>query len=150
MAKIQNVSGDDRTVPSLGGRLVLADQIVEVPDDAVYGFTQQTDVWAPAGEGAQEAHDAGHAAYLERRSAELGGVEVDDNGAPIPPAPLVEPAGNAKRDEWADYVVRAGLADEETAAGLNRDELRALVPDDDTDQTGDQAPGDDTSTDGSN
>ncbi len=44
MTKIRNVSGEDRTVPSLGGRLVLAGQVVEV--DEPEGFTCQTDVWA--------------------------------------------------------------------------------------------------------
>lgn len=58
MAKIRNVSGNDLVVPSLGGRLVLAGQIVDVDDDAVYGFTQQAPNWEPADDAAQALHDA--------------------------------------------------------------------------------------------
>ena len=45
MAKIKNVSGDDRTVPVLGGRLVLAGQVVEVPDELAESFTCQEVNW---------------------------------------------------------------------------------------------------------
>lgn len=45
MAKIKNVSGDDRTVPVLGGRLVLAGQVVEVPDELEESFTCQEVNW---------------------------------------------------------------------------------------------------------
>lgn len=58
MAKIRNVSGNDLVVPSLGGRLVLAGQIVEVDDEAVYGFTQQAPNWEPADDATQAVHDA--------------------------------------------------------------------------------------------
>jgi hypothetical protein len=58
VAKIRNVSGNDLVVPSLGGRLVLAGQIVDVDDDAVYGFTQQAPNWEPADDATQALHDA--------------------------------------------------------------------------------------------
>lgn len=47
--KIKNVSGDDRLVPALGGRLVMAG--AEVPIDGAelaWGFLQQETNWAPA------------------------------------------------------------------------------------------------------
>jgi hypothetical protein len=48
MAKVKNVSGEDRTVPLLGGLLVLAGQIVEVDEAHAEAFVVQTDVWASA------------------------------------------------------------------------------------------------------
>lgn len=46
MAQIKNVSGVDRTVPGLGGRLVLAGQVVDVPDEEVESYTSQEPNWA--------------------------------------------------------------------------------------------------------
>ena len=46
MAKIKNISGQDRTVPHLGGRLVLAGQVVDVDDEDAAAFLVQTEVWA--------------------------------------------------------------------------------------------------------
>lgn len=159
MPTIKNVSGEDRIVPALGGRFVKAGQQIEVAEDQVYGFTQQTDVWAPVDAPAEQAHVDGHDAYLERRSEELGGVPVDNAGARIPPpdpSELEEPAGNASREEWVDYVLTAQLATEDDLEGKGRDEIRDAyrkpdpAPDPEPDQTGDQAPGDTDSTDGSN
>lgn len=62
MAKIKNVSGEDRVVPALGGRLVVAGGVVEVSDADVYGYTQQ-DVWEPVDDAAQDAHDKADQAY---------------------------------------------------------------------------------------
>lgn len=45
MAKIKNVSGEDRIVPALGHRLVLAGQVIEVPDDAAESYTCQVPTW---------------------------------------------------------------------------------------------------------
>lgn len=59
MAKIKNVSGEHRYVPALGGRLVMKGQEVDLPEGAeVFGYTCQTETWAPADEEAQAAHDA--------------------------------------------------------------------------------------------
>ncbi len=57
-AKIKNVSGEDRMVPSLGGRLVLAGALVDVPAEDVYAYTCQATNWSPANKEAQAAHDA--------------------------------------------------------------------------------------------
>lgn len=48
MAKIKNVSGEDRLVPWLGGRLVLDGQVVDVPDRDVPAYCCQTETWSPA------------------------------------------------------------------------------------------------------
>lgn len=48
MARIKNISGEDLTVPGLASRLVLAGQVVEVPDEDAESFTCQTTNWAPA------------------------------------------------------------------------------------------------------
>lgn len=48
MAKVKNVSGEDRTVPELGGRLVLAGEVVEVPDERADAYTCQESNWAVA------------------------------------------------------------------------------------------------------
>lgn len=58
MAKIKNVSGEDRLVPGLGGRLVLAGAVVEVPDEDAHAYTCQETNWAPADKAATKAHDA--------------------------------------------------------------------------------------------
>lgn len=65
MAKVKNISGRDLIVPALGGRLVVAGAVVEVPDDAVYGFTCQGPNWEPADDETQAVHDKAHAAELE-------------------------------------------------------------------------------------
>lgn len=57
MAKIKNETGEDRILPWLGDRLVLAGQVVEVSDDDVYAYTQQ-DGWKPADDAAKKAHKA--------------------------------------------------------------------------------------------
>lgn len=44
--KIKNVSGDDRIVPSLGHRLVISGQVVEVPDEDAEAYLCQTTIWA--------------------------------------------------------------------------------------------------------
>lgn len=53
MAKVKNVSGEARTVPALGGLLVLEGQVVEVPDEVIDGFVTAT--WAPADPVAKKA-----------------------------------------------------------------------------------------------
>lgn len=58
MAKIRNTSGYDVEVPSLG-RMVLAGQVIEVPDDAVEGFTHPgapSELWAPSDQAAKDIH----------------------------------------------------------------------------------------------
>ena len=58
MAKIRNTAGYDVEVPSLG-RMVLAGQVIEVPDDAVEGFTHPgapSELWAPSDQAAKDIH----------------------------------------------------------------------------------------------
>lgn len=55
MAKIKNVSGEDRV---LFGRLVMKDQVVDVDADDVYGLTCQAPNWEPADAEAKKAHNA--------------------------------------------------------------------------------------------
>lgn len=57
-AKIKNVSGEDRLVPGLGGRLVIAGAVVDVPVEDVYAYTCQEANWSPANKEAQTVHDA--------------------------------------------------------------------------------------------
>ena len=61
MARIKNTSGQDRLVPWLGGRLVVAGAVVEVPAEDVTAYTQQVGTWAPADDKAQQLHDAASA-----------------------------------------------------------------------------------------
>lgn len=58
MAKIKNVSGEDLLVPVLGGRLVVAGAVVEVPDELVESFTCQKPNWAAADKAANKASAA--------------------------------------------------------------------------------------------
>lgn len=55
---IRNVSGEDRIVPWLGGRLVVADAVVEVPDEDAEAYLCQTETWAPAGKPSKPAKTA--------------------------------------------------------------------------------------------
>lgn len=48
MARIKNISGEDLLVPGLDGRLVLAGQIVDVPDEVADAYTCQETNWALA------------------------------------------------------------------------------------------------------
>lgn len=45
MARLKNVSGEDLIVPGLDSRLVLAGQIVEVPDDEAEAYACQETNW---------------------------------------------------------------------------------------------------------
>lgn len=47
MAKIRNVSGEDRVLPWLFDRLVLADEVVDVP--AADPYTSQSGIWEAVG-----------------------------------------------------------------------------------------------------
>lgn len=58
MARIKNTSGQDLLVPWLGGRLVVAGAVVEVPAEDVAAYTQQTATWEPADKATQKIHDA--------------------------------------------------------------------------------------------
>ena len=82
MAKIKNVSGEDRVVPALGGRLVMAGGVVEVSDADVYGYTQQ-EAWKPVDDEAQDAHDKAEQNYLALV-------------APVIPAAVDEPVQDEK------------------------------------------------------
>lgn len=99
MAKIKNVSGEARLCPTLGGRLVEAGQVIDLPAEDVYGFTCQ-EAWEPSDDEAQAAHDA---------------------VSPTTPEP---PSGNAPREQWATWVLERGLADEAALDGMSRNEIR--------------------------
>lgn len=75
MGKVKNVSKQDVHVPALGGRLVVKGAVVEVPDEAVYGFTCQTTNWAPADAATKKVHDAAHELEL---IANFGPPEDED------------------------------------------------------------------------
>lgn len=62
MAKVKNISGEDRYVPWVGDRLVLAGQVIEVPDGDSYAYTSQVQTWAPADKATQTLHDKAYAA----------------------------------------------------------------------------------------
>lgn len=80
MGKIKQASGEDRVVPGLGNRLVVAGAVVEVPDADVYGYTQQS-IWDPVDAAAKRAHDEGHTAYLHR----LNGTTPEQSAQPDVP-----------------------------------------------------------------
>lgn len=78
MAKVKNVSGQDRLVPWLGGRLVVAGAVVEVPAEDVAAYTQQTGTWEPADKATQKIHDAALAPVED--PADTAEVPTDDTG----------------------------------------------------------------------
>lgn len=102
MAKIRNTTGEDRTLPWLGGRLVLEGQVVDVPDEDTYAYTQQSG-WEPVDEAAKAAHDA---------------ADIPESTGPV------EPAGNASREDWVDYVTSTERATAADLEHMNRDEIR--------------------------
>lgn len=109
MSTIKNVSGQDLMLPWLNERLVLAGEVVEVPEEHVYAYTCQTETWAPVDDDAKALHESGVEAFETTRRAE---------------EPLAEPAGNATTEAWAAWVVAAGLATAEEVDGMGRNELR--------------------------
>ena len=107
MAKVKNVSGEDRIVQ---GRLVLAGAVLEVPADEVWSYTCQEPNWAPADDEAQAVHDD---AYATAHAVE---VALEENE---------RPAGNASRDVWAAWVLATHSdVTEDDITDMSRDELR--------------------------
>ncbi|MCF6376900.1 hypothetical protein L2K70_04730 [Nocardioides KLBMP 9356] len=106
MAKVKNVSGEDRIVQ---GRLVLAGALLEVPADEVWSYTIQEPNWAPGDDEARTAHDE---AYATAHAVEEA---IEENA---------RPAGNASRDVWAAWVVATERATEDDITDMSRDQLR--------------------------
>lgn len=71
MAKIKNISGEDRRVRTPQGPLVIAGANFEVKPEEVYGFTCQVTNWEPADAEAKKAHNEAHAAYEAAIAAHL-------------------------------------------------------------------------------
>jgi hypothetical protein len=68
MAKVKNVSGHDLH-DGYAGRLVLAGQVVDVPDEVLWNYTQrapgQTGLnWDPADEKSKKLHDKAAAEHF--------------------------------------------------------------------------------------
>jgi hypothetical protein len=82
VAKIRNTSGYDVEVPSLG-RMVLDGQVIEVPDDAVEGFTHPgapSQLWAPSDKAAKDIHAAlVKAAESAGEEAEAAPANAEEN-----------------------------------------------------------------------
>ena len=109
MPKIKNATGEDRILPWLHDRLVLAGQVVEVNADDVYAYTCQVG-WEPADDEAKGLTDAA--------------AKVDEEVAAVISGEVGEPAGNASRDEWVAYVTGTSKATPNELDGLSRDEIR--------------------------
>lgn len=75
--KVKNISGEDLVVGWLGGRLVVAGQVVEVPLDDVWSYTQQAEVWEPYDAAAKKAHKEHLEVAHGREAAELAALEPD-------------------------------------------------------------------------
>jgi hypothetical protein len=75
VAKIKNVSGEDRIVPGLGGRLVPAGAVVDVDVEDVYAYTCQEPNWAPVDTEAKAAHKDGVKATTEPEANAEGAPE---------------------------------------------------------------------------
>jgi hypothetical protein len=86
MSKIRNVSGEDRVLPWLDGRLVMAGQIIDVPSEHVYNYTCQESMWKPADDEAQALHDKAVAELVKQEEPEL----VEAVEAPQAETPVTE------------------------------------------------------------
>ena len=106
MPKIKNVTGEDRTLPWLNDRLVLAGQEIEVSDADVYSYTQQVG-WDPADDDAEAITDK-----LAKTDAKVAEARASNE----------KPPGNASREDWAAYAVSKGV----DPAARTRDEIRDL------------------------
>lgn len=76
--RVKNVSKSDRT---LAGGLVLAGEVIEVPEDGVYGLTCQPANWAPADPAAKKIHEKAHAEQ-EKRNQPPEPEPGDEESAP--------------------------------------------------------------------
>lgn len=104
MAKIRNVSGDDRVVPWLNNRTIGAGELADVPAEDVYAYTQQAGVWEPGDKEAQGIHDAA------RKAAREAAAEAASDPAPPPdPAPSGPPprGGDSSQGNSSDGNGRA-------------------------------------------
>ena len=96
MAKIRNVSGEDRFVPSLS-RLVMDGQVIEVDPEQVYAFTQSA-IWEAVDKAAQTADLEAEADY-QARLAEAEGITPDPEPEPEPePEPVAEATDNTPQE----------------------------------------------------
>lgn len=75
MAKVKSLYPEPVYLPAYGSRLVLPGQVVEVPDDDAYGFTQQA-TWQAADKATKDLHAEREADY-EERLAEVDGIPVE-------------------------------------------------------------------------
>lgn len=75
--KIRNVSGEDKVLPWLDRRLVLAGAVVEVPEEHAFAYTSQEGNWVPADDEAQVVHDRELARLIVDEEEQ---VEPDDGG----------------------------------------------------------------------
>ncbi len=80
MAKIRNVSGEDRFVPSLS-RLVMDGQVIEVDPEQVYAFTQSA-IWEAADKAASQADSEAEADYQARLAVAQGATADPEPVAP--------------------------------------------------------------------
>lgn len=87
------VTDDIRKLVAIGGAIVVAGSLDE-PDTAAYGDSE-----------ADEAADSAD----------------DDAGQELPEYPV--PAGNASREDWAEFIASRGLG---VTEGKSRDELREI------------------------
>lgn len=144
MGNVRNVSDEDRFPAELGGRLVMPGQVVEVPDDSVYGYTCQ-DAWDAADKATQAIADKQEAANAEANTP----ATPEPSAEPDSEQDDEQPSGNASRDDWAAWVIAKGLATEEDLEGRGRDEIRDQYRDaePDSEQDDDVTPaGDDDQT----
>lgn len=103
--KIKNVSGTDLTVPWLGGRLVVDEQEVPVPEGKVFAFTQQEQTWAPADDEAQAEHDEGLQACLYVLQVEGRLVEAPEAAVAVTGAKaLIADLASATYEQAADLL----------------------------------------------
>lgn len=99
-AKVKYIEDEAHTVPWLGGRLVLPGQVVEVPVEDVYAYTQQADRWEPYDAAAKKAHKQATEARDEQAALDAADLEArfgpaePSEAAPDEPEPA-EPAAPA-------------------------------------------------------
>lgn len=114
VGSIQNISGENRELRSIGSsRLVLADQVIEIPLDQVTSYTQQETTWAPYDEAAKAAHRAmldGIAELIAAETKAQADAEADQAERDAAYRAAAEAAQAARAATYAAVIERAATA----------------------------------------
>lgn len=112
MARIKNISGDDRSVPALGGRRVWAGQIVDVPDEDLDGYVCQVEIWAPVDDAGNPIADPEEIAeaFTEAQQEAIAEAAAElYEPTPVPTNPDEVDLSGLTKAELLEHAAQAGV-----------------------------------------